>query len=113
MKTHYMKLLAGPFEKISLGKKDIEVRLLDKKRKTIEKNDEIIFRKLPELKEELKTKVVNLHKFSSFKELFDKFPIQRFGEEISKENLLKKVYKIYSQEKEQEFGVLGVEIMLS
>ena len=41
--THYMKLNPEPFDKIASGKKTIELRLYDEKRKTVLPGDEIIF----------------------------------------------------------------------
>lgn len=41
--THYMKLNTEPFEKIEKGEKTIELRLFDKKRRTVRTGDIIEF----------------------------------------------------------------------
>ena len=41
--THYMKLNPEPFDKIASGRKTIELRLYDEKRKLVRPADEIVF----------------------------------------------------------------------
>lgn len=50
---HKMGLYEGPFNSIKLGKKTVEVRLNDQKRRNLRKGDNIEFSKLPEKKEKL------------------------------------------------------------
>ena len=45
--THYMNLNPQPFEMIAQGKKTIELRLLDEKRKKIAAGDVLIFTNTP------------------------------------------------------------------
>lgn len=103
---HKMKLLETPFNKILYGRKDIEFRLYDNKRKKIKIGDTIEFSKLPDLIEKLDVEVVDLYQYSTFKEL-----LTFLG--YSGENLDKKIqglYSIYSPEQEKTYGVLGIKI---
>ena len=109
---HRMKLLESPYNKIASGKKIIEIRLFDDKRKNLNVNDTIEFSKLPDLKEKIKVKIVALLRYNSFKDLIDDFSIENYG--YSKDypitNFLNNVYKIYSKEEEKKHGVLGIKI---
>ena len=57
---HEMKLYSNPFELIKNGKKRIEIRLYDEKRKLIKINDIIKFKNI-DTNEIIKTKVVNIY----------------------------------------------------
>ena len=71
--VHKMRLVDFAFKAIKEGTKNIEVRLNDEKRQLIKIGDTIEFTNL-DTNEVLKVKVVNLHKYGTFKELFDSFP---------------------------------------
>lgn len=108
-----MKLYNEPFSKIKHEEKTIEVRLNDLKRQKISIGDEIEF-SLIDNNEKILVKVIGLSKFISFSHLFSSFNCKMFGhpEEISIDNQISRVREIYSQEKEREFGVLGIHIKL-
>lgn len=110
-----MKLTSEPFERIKNGSKVIEVRLFDEKRRTIELGDKIKFTKLPELVETLDTEVIGLSRFKSFKDFFLFFGKRPFGhpEDMTLEDQIEGMREIYSKEKENEFGVMGIHIKLS
>lgn len=105
---HTMKLLEKPFNNIKNGTKTVEFRLYDEKRKQIKVGDIIEFYLLPELKEKIVTEVLELYIEERFKNLFEK--LYNNPEEI--ENKVQGMYKIYSPEKEKEYGVLGIKIKL-
>ena len=109
---HYMKLLEGPFERIKSGEKTIEIRLFDQKRSVINLGDTIKFSKLPELKEKFNVKVVALLRYNSFKNLITDFGMEHYGysQDYPVNDFLKSIYTIYSLEKEQQYGVLGIKI---
>ena len=69
---HEMKLVDFAFQAIKNGDKDIEVRLNDEKRSKIKIGDKIKFHHMDN-DETLIVEVINLHKFKTFKELFDNF----------------------------------------
>ncbi len=110
---HEMKLNSEPFEKIKNGKKDIEVRLYDDKRKLIKIGDRIIFKKLPNTGEELTAEIIGLSIFPSFKVLFSNFDNSRFGHQnLNLDEQLKKIRKIYSENEESKNGVIGIHLKL-
>ena len=111
---HNMKLQTKPFEAIAGGSKTIELRLFDEKRQQVRVGDEIEFTEVPESKRKVLTKVVALHRFPSFEELYDALPLDKFGyseseiENVSPEDA--NVY--YSLEEQKKYGVVGIEIEL-
>lgn len=105
---HKMKLNADPFERIKNGTKTIEFRLYDEKRQKVKEGDQIEFSKLPELQEKLVADVIEIYKEDTFENLF-----RRLGnaeEEVKKHT--ESMYKIYSPEKEKQYGVVGIKISL-
>lgn len=106
---HNMKLNESPFERIKNGTKTIEFRLFDEKRQKIKVGDKIEFSKLPNLQEKLLVDVVELYREDTFEDLFRK--IYTDEEEIKRKT--KSMYEIYSPEKEQQYGVLGIKIKIN
>lgn len=109
--NHNMKLFDSPFRKIERGEKTIEVRLNDDKRKLFSVGDRIMFfnTEVPNLT--IEAEVVAVHRFSSFKKLYDAFDYSKFGcGDWSEGKMLSSTYGIYSEEKELFFGVIGIEI---
>ena len=109
--THVMGLQPEPFEKMRSGKKTIELRLFDEKRKTIQLGDIIEFQKQPEEQETVRTEVVALLRYKPFSDLFNDFPIENFGG-IDKTSVLESVHRFYTPEREQKETVLGIKIKL-
>lgn len=111
---HKMSLFAEPFEKVRLGRQDIEARLFDKKRQKVSIGDTIIFEKLPNRDESLTVEVVGLSRFSSFRDLFSAFDKSKFGhpKNFSLEDQIAGMREVYSEEREKELGVLGIHIKL-
>lgn len=106
---HEMRLNNGPFELIKNGTKTIEIRLNDEKRSLIKEGDIIEFENRI-TKEKLKTKVIKLYKFDNFEELykhFDKISLGYTEDEIADP---KDMEQYYPQDKQEEYGVLGIEI---
>lgn len=108
---HIMKLQADSFNKIKDGKKIIEVRLYDEKRRAIKLGDNIEFKKEPEQIESIDTEVIDILQYKSFEDLVSNFPASDFGYE-SKEDLLASIYSFYKKEDGEKFGVLGIKIKL-
>lgn len=108
---HQMGLYEEPFQSIKLGKKLVEVRLNDVKRRKIQIGDKIIFTKLPGGVEQLEVIVKNLTVYSSFKEMYEAIPAEAFdsvGEKL--EDMLQSTYEIYSKKQEKQFGTLAIEV---
>lgn len=109
--THRFKLDLGPFISIKSKQKDIEMRLFDEKRQVIHKGDKIIFYCL-ENNEEITCKVINLHIYKSFDELYASFPKTRLGYKEDEDAHPDDMYKYYSKERIAQYGVVGIEIKL-
>ncbi len=111
---HYMKLNPKPFRQILASTKTIELRLNDEKRKKVKVGDIIVFSELPLKKNIVKCKVMAIHRFGSFKELYEKLPLEKCG--YSSENISQASYidmeEYYSKEEQQKFGVVGIEIAI-
>ncbi|MBP3503148.1 MAG: ASCH domain-containing protein [Clostridia bacterium] len=103
---HKMKLNEDPFERMKNGTKTVEFRLFDEKRKKIKVGDQIEFSKLPDLQDKLLVDVVELYKENTFENLFRK--LYNDEEEIKRKT--KAMYEIYSPEKEQQYGIVGIKI---
>lgn len=106
-----MKLIEDEFNNVKHGKKIIEVRINDEKRRNIIEGDQIVFHKLSDMKEIILVKVEQVHKFCTFKELYENFPISYFGyDKISITDMLDKIYRIYTKEEERNCGVVAIKI---
>ena len=111
---HQMTLDAEPFEKIRDGEKTIELRLNDEKRQKIKVGDKISFTLKGSETDYLMTKVVSIHKFSSFKDLYDALPLDKCGYSKSEVKCAdpNDMRQYYSAEDEAKYGVVGIEIEL-
>lgn len=111
--TVFMKLYDEPFELIKSGKKTIEVRCNDEKRRKLKIGDKIIFCRYDNPDEKIHTEIVELKAFSTFKELYSSYPMEKFGnEDVTIEDMLVAVNKIYSKEEQDEFGALAISIKI-
>ena len=106
---HKMKLNEGPFERIKNGTKTIEFRLYDEKRQQVKIGDKIEFSKLPDLQEKLIVDVIDLYREDTFENLFRKLCSDE--EEIIQKT--ETMHTIYSPEKEQQYGILGIKIKIN
>ena len=108
-----MKLSPKPYDMIASGKKSIELRLLDEKRSQIKVGDIIVFTQSFS-GESVTVKVLALHKFSSFKELYASLPLLKCG--YTEENIDSASYQdmtmYYSLDEQRKYGVVGIEICL-
>lgn len=106
---HQMKLSSEPFNKIAHKEKVIESRLCDEKRAQIALGDEIEFSENDHLENNVRSKVIGLLCYQSFKDLFADHEPALFGGE-SREFLLNQIKQFYSDEDEQKYGVVGIRI---
>ena len=106
---HKMKLNESPFERIKNGTKTIEFRLYDEKRRKVKIGDTIEFSKLPDLEEKLLVDVIDLYREDNFEDLFKK--LYESEEEVTRKT--NAMHEIYSQEKENEYGVLGIKMKIN
>ena len=108
-----MKLSPKPYDMIASGKKTIELRLLDEKRSQIKVGDIIVFTQSFS-GESVTAKVVALHKFNTFEELYKSLPLLKCG--YTEENIDSASYQdmtmYYSLDEQRKYGVVGIEICL-
>ena len=106
-----MNLRPKYFDFIKDGTKRIELRLYDEKRRSIQLGDIIEFAKSDD--EKVKAKVVGLLRYNSFANLFEDFDISILADSsMTKQELLEVLGEFYSEEKQAEFGVIGIRIKL-
>ena len=106
------KMIASPFAMIENREKTIELRLNDEKRRLINVGDEITFINTEDNRKTLKTEIVNIYKYKSFKELYADLPLLKCGytkEDISNAKP-EDMIEYYSEEQQKKYGVLGIEI---
>ncbi len=107
--THFMKLKNEPFMSIKNGLKTIEMRLFDEKRKQIKVGDTIEFTNIVSL-EKLKVKVIALHKFKNFEELYSHFNKTQLGYKQTENANPNDMNQYYTNDDIHKYGVLGIEI---
>lgn len=106
-----MNLQPKYYDFIQNGTKRIELRLYDKKRQEIKLGDEIEFSKSET--EKLNSKVIGLLRYKSFEDLFQDFPIEILADKtMTKDELLSVLGEFYTEEKQREFGIIGIKIEL-
>lgn len=108
---HNMKLNPEPFEMIRSGRKTIELRLNDEKRQRIKVGDRIALTQT-ETGEGLIAKVIALHPFDSFADLYRELPLLKCGytEADIASAKPEDMERYYSPEQQNKYGVLGIEI---
>ena len=109
--TFEMNLHPEPFSLIKSGRKDIEMRLYDERRKDIKIGDSIVFTNNVTL-EKLTVEVINLYQFDDFEELYNHFEKTRLGYRDDENANPKDMEHYYSLDKILRYGVLGIEIKL-
>lgn len=108
--VHEMKLQSEYFDYILNGTKRIELRLNDEKRQRIKINDQIIFTN-EQTKDKIITQVKKLYNEKSFESLFKNFDIKLLASlNKTKQELLNELSKFYTIEKQNKYGVLGIQI---
>ena len=106
-----MSLQPKYFDFIKDGTKRIELRLYDEKRQSIQLGDIIEFAKSND--EKFKAEVIGLLRYNSFADLFEDFDISILADNsMTKQELLEVLGEFYSEEKQAEFGVIGIRIKL-
>lgn len=111
MKIHEMNLQPKYFDFIKGGTKRIKLRLYDEKRQSIQLGDIIEFAKSDD--EKFKAEVIGLLRYDSFANLFEDFDISILADSsMTKQELLEVLGEFYTEEKQAEFGVIGIRIKL-
>ena len=114
MREHVMNLTPLPMQQIRDGRKTIELRLYDEKRKLISVGDTIKFINTEDSNDTLSATVTNLFVFASFGELYNHLPLLKCGYNDENINVASpddmNIY--YSKEKQNKYGVIGIEVSL-
>ena len=110
---HRMKLKASPFRKIQNGIKTIELRLNDEKRQQVQVGDFIEFTQIDDASHRLTVRVTSLHHFNSFAELYAALPKEKLGYTPNETPDPDHMDAYYPRDKQEKYGVLGIELALS
>lgn len=114
MMKHKMKLRSQPFNMIRSGQKTYELRLYDEKRQRVQVNDEIEFSCLDRNETSFVVRVIALHLFKNFGELYTTLPLLKCG--YTKETIdaasPEDMNQYYSVEEQTQYGVVGIEVKL-
>ena len=111
---HLMRLRSEPFEKIKSGRKTIELRLYDEKRKRIQIGDTICFVNTEAEWDTVSAQVKDLYVFASFEELYAALPLADCGyapHELGAASPCD-MEQYYSKEEQSQYGVVGIRIQL-
>ena len=112
-KVFYMRLNEEPFSLIKCGSKTVELRLFDEKRRALSVGDEIVFQNRASETEAIKAEIIALHKSDSFVSLLSEAMLLKSGfSGETKQDAADIMRKYYTEEDEQKFGVVGIEIRL-
>lgn len=106
-----MHLADLPFEQIQSGKKTVEVRLYDEKRREIREGDMIMFYRTDH-SEQICAQVKTLHRAPTFEQLFkmsDMLAKAGFSDMLIAD-AVDCMRQYYSEEQEHQCGVLGIEL---
>ena len=108
-----MKLQHKPFEQVLQGKKTVELRLYDEKRRVLNIGDRIIFTNISDRNSKLAVRIMALYRFGNFEDLFSEIPPERcgFDQTTSISDAADRMYAYYSPEEIARHGVLGIGIV--
>ncbi len=111
---HTMNLNPSPFDMIRSGRKTIELRLYDERRSLIREGDTILFTNTADTSRTIEARVVCLHRFPSFEELYRHLPLLQCGytEEDIATAAASDMDVYYTREKQAQYGVVGIELAL-
>ena len=108
-----MGLYGEYFNAIKEGKKTVEVRLNDEKRRAITVGDTIEFLKIPEQDMVLKVQVTGLRTYDTFEAMYKDIPLTEFDCEGWKiKDMIDGTYEIYTPNQEKEWGTLAISMRL-
>ena len=98
------------FDIVKNGKKNVEVRLNDEKRKLLHVGDTITFIKRPEMNEKISAKVTGLKYYDNFSDLVDSYDMERlYLNNYTKEMFLNELLRFYPIEEQFKYGVVAIE----
>lgn len=109
-----MKLAQRPFLAVKEGRKTVEMRLYDEKRKKLSVGDFVEFVNLDYPEQTVKTVVKGIRTFSNFAELYTNYTKSQMGYLPNEIANPKDMEKYFSAEKQKKYGmVVAIEIELA
>jgi ASC-1-like (ASCH) protein len=108
-----MGLYKEPFDSIKTGKKTVEVRLFDEKRRKLNIGDTITFTKVPGNSETLTVEITEITVYPSFRKMYESIPATDFdasGDFI--DEMVENTYEIYTPENEKKCGTVAIRVKL-
>lgn len=106
MATHEMRLHSVPFEMIKNGTKTVEIRLNDEKRQEMKAGDNILFSLRDNPEEHFQAEITALNLFTTLKDAYLAYPPEAYGAKSANE--YEDMYKYYSKDEEEKYGVVGI-----
>ena len=111
--THKMHLLNEVFDSALKGIKNVEIRLLDKKRSKIKVGDKIIFINNFDENKTFNALVKKIKVFDDINDIMNYYPLKRlYKEDSSYEELVDTYNSIYTLEEQDSSKVLAIEFEL-
>ena len=113
MKVHEMLIKPEYFELVKEGIKKYEVRTNDERRKNMHVGDYIKLIKEPEKVETLMLQITRKIEYPNFTELYDSLPKKDVGfEGRTTESIVNELRRFYSEEVENQLGVVAIEVAI-
>ncbi len=104
-----MNLNPRPFELMKTGKKRVELRLYDEKRRRMQVGEYVHFTNV-QTGELLKMRIVAIQTFSDFFALYECFDKIKIGYEEGEQAKPEDMYAYYSKEEISRYGVVGISV---
>ena len=100
---------ADIFDIVKNGKKNIEGRLNDEKRRMLHIGDKLIFLKRPEEKEKIEAIVEDLIYYDSFEEMIKDYEVENvYLSGYSKKDYIELLKRFYTDEEQAKYGVVAI-----
>ncbi|MBQ5602288.1 MAG: metallophosphoesterase [Clostridia bacterium] len=110
-RTHNMSLMQSAFDKMTEGKKRVEMRLLDEKRSKIAVGDIINFSLVQNPEKKFSVRVTGLHRYDSFSELACDFKPSDLGYTLAHiDDLPYDMEMLYDRQKIEKYGALAIRV---
>lgn len=97
------------FEIVLKGKKTVEARVNDEKRRKLKIGDTLVFLKRPLEDEVIRAEVTNLEYYGNFKEMVEHYDISNlYLEDFTKQEYLDTLARFYTDEDQKIWGVVAI-----
>ena len=97
------------FDVVKNGKKDVEVRVNDLKRRKLKIGDTLIFLKRPNDDEEIRAEVMKLDYYDTFNSLVNNYEMERlYLDKFSKDEWLNLMERFYTKDEQKLWGVVAI-----